>query len=263
MRNLAASIKFIYFIICALLYGIVGLPCTLLIDFFPIKCRKFLIRNIRFSTLLVSKIFGIKIKVTGEAQYLNDNKNRLIVGNHQSYLDVLILSCLKPACYVTSVEMKNAIGIGQLAKLGGCVFVERRNKVNIKNEIQEITQALQGGLDIVIFPEATSTNGEQVLRFRKPLLNAAIFAESEILPLSINYLKINQQKVTTKNRDLVCWYADMEFLPHFWNFLKCRGFEIEVRVSSPLKIGPTDDAGELAERTHRIVSSIYTPITTP
>ncbi len=91
----------------------------------------------------------------------------LYVGNHLSYMDVLAISSVVPACFVTSMEIKEAPGLGLICQMAGALFVERRNKMNIHNEVREITEGLQHGANVAIFPEATSTNGEQILRFRR------------------------------------------------------------------------------------------------
>ena len=161
---------------------------------------------------------NIEVQVEDEHNYLLKD-NALLVCNHMSYLDILVLSSIYPSCYVTSLEMKHTPVLGQLCDLGGCVYVDRKTKKNLGKEIGEITQALSKGLNVCFFPEATSHNGEELLRFRKPLFNAARYAHKKILPVSLNYLEIDGEAFSIKNRDKVCWYGDMDFLPHLWDEL--------------------------------------------
>ena len=95
--------------------------------------------------------------------------NYLIVSNHLSYLDVLAMISVLNTRFVTSMEVKHAAGLGWITDQAGCLYVERRSRKNLKTEINEISKALEGGFYVVVFPEATSTNGDGVLRFKRPL----------------------------------------------------------------------------------------------
>lgn len=123
---------------------------------------------------IVLKIMGFKIHLDGN---LNTGRNCLIVSNHLSYIDILIFSSLFKSLFVTSVEMKNTPFLGFVTRLGGCLYVERRSRANLKNEILELTNALLQGFNIGIFPEATSTNGEMVLPFKSPLYTRRLTQE--------------------------------------------------------------------------------------
>jgi 1-acyl-sn-glycerol-3-phosphate acyltransferase len=199
----------------------------------------------------------IRINVKGEPSLA---ASKLVVGNHLSYLDVFMLASLYPTSYVTSVEMRDTPVLGHLCRLGACVFVERRNKQNIQNEIQEITEALQRNLTVTIFPEATSTNGDEVLRFRKPLFNAAVFAQADIQPVAINYRSINNQKLTKQTRDTVCWYGAMSFAPHFIKYLGQKKFEVDIEFLSVITHNMDRDLDTLVAISHDTVKASYRPL---
>ena len=146
-----------------------------------------------------------------------------------SYLDALILASLRPVCFITSIEMKNVPVLGLLTELGGCLYTERRSKENLRSEVAQLSQALQDGFDIVIFPEGTSTNGTGILPFKRGLLSAAMDAKKSILPITIQYQEINGKKVNTGNRDILCWYGDMYFAPHFFKLILLKSVKIRVR----------------------------------
>jgi 1-acyl-sn-glycerol-3-phosphate acyltransferase len=203
-------------------------------------------------------VIGVKIDVIGKIDNLT---NHLLISNHLSYLDILIISSLRPSCFVTSVEIKESFGLGPLTKIAGCLFVERRSRQNLSQEINEITEGLRQGLSVTIFPEATSTNGEQVIRFKRPLYAAAIEAEKSVLPLCLNYTSIDGKSVSLGNRDKVFWYGDMDFLPHLWNLLAANSVSVSVIALDTI---PTYDnhsltCAELAEQSHQLVSQSFVP----
>ncbi len=103
--------------------------------------------------------FGLKVL---DFEVIHDLKTEsighsLIISNHLSYMDVLCLSSLFPASYVTSIEMKNTPVLGQVCQLSACLFTERRrSKRNSKTHDKEIGQMkeyLHSGVNIVLFIE--------------------------------------------------------------------------------------------------------------
>lgn len=127
-------------------------------------------------------------------------------------------------------------------------------------EIQELTDGLSKGLNVTVFPEATSTNGDCVIRFRRPLYSAAINSGVTVLPICINYRKVKGETTSIKNRDFVFWYGDMTFIDHLWGLLSGRRtYEVEVTIMEPVST-EGKEAAELAEMTHKMVSEKYTPM---
>lgn len=155
--------------------------------------------------------------------------------------------------------MREAPFIGTIVELGGCLFVERRNKKNLSKEVEDITEGLLNGLSVCIFPEATSTNGEQVLRFRRPLYNAAVKSRSPVLPLCLNYKSINGEKLNPKNRDSVFWYGDMDFLPHLLDLARLKSVDLEISILESIPVADDSQDALLAEHSHKLVSNHFEP----
>lgn len=216
--------------------------------------RKMLSRILQISNSWMLSVLNIKLNVNGDHSHL---KGKLVVSNHMSYVDVFLLASLYPTSYVTSKEMRDTPVLGWICRLASCVFVERRNKENIQNEIQEITQGLTEGLTVTIFPEATSTNGDEVIRFRRPLFNAAVFAKADVQPICINYRYLGKKPVTKQNRDKVCWYGDMGFGLHFLGFVLQPGLVVDIDFLQPIVFDPNRSLEALVEESHQLVVSTY------
>jgi len=185
---------------------------------------------------IAMKVLNIHVTSTGTKNLikLEENESFLMVSNHLSYLDILILTSCVPSSFVTSVETQTNPLLGPICKAGGSLFVERRKKFTLKKEIEMIKDVLMDGIRVCIFPEATSSNGEQVLPFKKALLESALRAEKTILPVCIQYKKINNQKITNENRDSVYYYGNMSFLPHMLRLVKVRSLEVNLCILEPL-----------------------------
>jgi lyso-ornithine lipid O-acyltransferase len=219
-------IKFFFVCFTIFLYFLFTAPLYPLLNWFPHFTKKILNRLIRVCSKILLTILDIQIE--HNVKGISVRKGNFIVSNHLSYLDILVISSLVPTCFVTSIEMKKTPFLGQIIQLAGCLFVERRNRNNIHYEIKEIERALKAGLNVTVFPEATSTNGEQVLQFKRSLFQAAISGNANLLPLTLNYTHLNGNKVTLVNRDYLCWYGEMSFLPHLWKL--CQQNDIVVQV---------------------------------
>jgi len=204
-------------------------------------------------------VLSIKPRYFG-LENLPAENGALYVGNHLTYTDVLVISARVPTCFVTSTEIKRSLGLGQICQMAGCLFVDRKNKRNLINEVSELQEGLEHQLNVAVFPEATSTNGEKVLRFRKPLYFAATSAGVKVVPFTINYRTVGGKPVTVKNRDNIFWYGDMDFLPHIWRLTGEGGATVDLTFLPAIQVSPATDTTQLAEQTQEMVESIYSPI---
>lgn len=228
-----ALFKFFFVLLAICSYFLCTLPFYVFLKRYPYGMKKILGHIVGIYSKILIWILGIK--TSHNFKNLDRSKNYFIVSNHLSYIDILVISSIIPTSFVTSVEMKNTPFLGQIIQLAGCLFVERRNKSNIKSEISDIENALLNGLNVTVFPEATSTNGERVINFKRSLFLCAMNTKVEILPLTINYKQIDSQPINTQNRDKVCWYGNMEFAPHLWSLCQLKSVHVELISTGAMK----------------------------
>lgn len=163
----------------------------------------------------------------------------LIVCNHISYVDILVLAKLHPALFITSVEVRNSFGIGLLARLAGCVFVERRSRALLAQESHAIKEALLTGTSVVLFPEGTSTNGEVVLNFHAALYQSAIDARVGIHHFYIQY-----------EDPAVAYYGDAEFLSHLYRLCRQKPSWATLKYLGEMKPATDDDRKTIAKMSY-------------
>jgi 1-acyl-sn-glycerol-3-phosphate acyltransferase len=255
MKILSATIKLIFFFMTIISYFSVSLIFYSFLNSFPHSIRKVLTYLIHIHAKLL--VWILQIKIDTDDLRVRYDKSSLIVSNHLSYLDILVIASVYPTCFVTSTEIRDIPFLGHICKLGGCVFVNRRNKKNINNEIKEISDALANNLNVLIFPEATSTNGEEVIRFRRPLFTAAKNVNAPILPLCLNYTHVNGQQLTRENRDKVFWYGEMTFFSHFWGVMELERISTSLIIANSFQVSDFEDVAMIASHAHQQVSSYY------
>ena len=225
---------------------------------------KIISRLNRNYTLLLRLILNIKITVSGDEGQL-ERGGYVIIANHVGYVDGIILGSIFPIIFVSKREVKNWPIVGQWNVLCGTIFINRQRKVQVASLIRQMTRKLQQEANLLLFPEGTSTNGEAMLPFQTVPLAAPLRNRSIIVPVTVTYKTIDDQPVTTANRDSVYWYGDMEFVTHFWNLLALR--EIDVLVTIQPKIEcfryPDNSAGrkKLAEDCYNRVLGRGTDVT--
>ena len=155
------------------------------------------------------KIFGYSADVSGDIP-----KSGLLISNHLSYLDVLAISAVTPAVFVSKAEVRRWPLFGWFAAIAGTVFVERERRTHVGEVNREIETALAAGALVVIFAEGTSTNGETILPFRTSLLEPAARGGHEI---SVGWLHYELADGDARNE--VCYWGDHSFFPHLLNLL--------------------------------------------
>ena len=179
------------------------------------------------------RILGVTVSVTNKEKF-PCKRNVMFVSNHLSYLDILIIAAQKPTLFITSIEVKHTFFLGLMSTLGGSLFVERRSVSGVRKDINKIAGLLADGFNICFFPEATSTNGSEVLPFKSSFFEAAKKAEITIIPLCIRYPFINNRPADESNLDYVCFYGDMTFFPHFVKLMPLKLIEAELIVTDKI-----------------------------
>ena len=103
--------------------GIMALPAS--------RARRLerLTGNSSFFARLGLRVLGIRVSSRREKRkgLRKRRTNYLIISNHLTYVDILVVASLMPSVFITSVELKQTFPLGLFAWLGGCLFVERRS----------------------------------------------------------------------------------------------------------------------------------------
>ena len=219
--------------------------------------RVWMTRLVAFFAGLVLRLYGVSVAATGSRRLVSPHKGRLVVCNHMSYVDVLVIASMAPSVFVTSVELRNTLLLGQLARLSGSLFVERRKASGLRQEIDAIAVVLKQGFSVVLFPEGTTFNGDHVHPFKQSLLDAAIKADCGIQPVCIRYQRVNGRPLTAASRDTVLYYGDTTFFRHFPRFLTLRSVEVKISVLHPIHAKTDESRKHLAGRAHEAISAEY------
>ena len=192
------------------------------------------------------KIFGYSAEVAGDIP-----KSGLLVSNHLSYLDILAISSVTPAVFVSKAEVRNWPLFGWFAAIGGTVFINRQRRTDVGVVNQEIESALAAGALVVVFPEGTSSDGTDVLPFRASLLEPALRGDYEI-SVGCIYYELSDGDAGNE----VCYWGEHSFLPHLVNLLGKKSVRATLRFGKFQRT--TDDRKELAQQLRVAVLDLKT-----
>ena len=215
--------------------------------------------NVRFFARLCLRVLGIRvhahrIKRKGLRRH---RTHYLIISNHLSYVDILVIASLMPSVFITSVELKQTFPLGFFAWCGGCLFVERRSPAGLKREIKEIAEVLAGGTSVVLFPEGTTSDGDTVRPFKNSLITAAITTGTSLLPVCIRYRSANGHKVDQTNRDSLYYYGGTTFFQHLPRLLALRSIDVECVIMKPVPTHQHHSRKDLATVAHQVIRAMY------
>ena len=153
-----------------------------------VAISKFIMLNTKkFWSLLVLKIVGIKLKISGQRQ-----KCLVYVSNHVSWIDILVLNSLLDVVFVSKSEVKYWPGLGILAMLAKTIFIERKSLSALRQK-NLLERSLTNGHSLCFFPEGTSTEGKDVRPFKSSLFSICFpkdnidYSERSIQPVTLKY----------------------------------------------------------------------------
>ena len=220
--------------------------------------RRFAARNLSMTCRVALWIAGVRVKLVDGHKLPTGMGGTLVVSNHLSYIDVLVISSLMPTLFVTSVEVEQSPLLGQICKAGGSYFVERRSPVRLARELIELRGVLKSGdAHLVVFPEATSSDGEGILLFKNALFDSAVKARVPVQPLCLRYTRANQCPVDRVLRDSIFYYGDMTFFDHFKRFLSLSSLEVELVALDPIPVDEKTDRKVLSETARSAILAAY------
>ncbi len=144
------------------------------------KVKKMRATRRRWAKKLFPKI-GIKVKIEGQIP----DGQCIIVANHRSYLDPLLILRDVDALPVAKSEVGDWPVLGFGAKLSGVILLDRQSKSGGMATLRAMTAALKKGESIIIFPEGTTSAGRLTLPFLKGAFQLAVKNKVAVVPVAL------------------------------------------------------------------------------
>jgi 1-acyl-sn-glycerol-3-phosphate acyltransferase len=172
---------------------------------------------------LILTCVGIRLRVVG-----NPPKQGLVVSNHLSIIDVLILSADMPCFFVAKIEVGGFSYFGRAARACGTIFLDRSSLESAMSVADQMIERFKLQIPVLLFPEGTSTDGVQLLPFHPRLIDPATSTGTQITTATIRYVLKGGRP-----EKVLCWWGDESFGAHLLKILGVAGFTAMVRFGEP------------------------------
>ena len=177
-----------------------------------------------------------------------------VVSNHLSYLDILLYAATRPFVMVAKQEVRRWPLIGWLTSLAGTVYVERSGgPATYPGVNRAMAEAYRSGLPVLFFPEGTTTDGSEVLPFRRGLFHSVLNVGVELRAAALAYA-IEDEDATVAND--VCWWGDALLAPHIWKLTGLNG-GVRAIVRFGCAVVEREDRFVLSHTAHAQIREMY------
>jgi len=158
----------------------------------------------------------------------------MLVSNHVSWLDPLVIGSLTPVSVLAKEDIRSWPVLGALTRAGQAVYI-RRGRHHTQRATQQLNELLSQGRKVMFYPEATTSDGTELFFFFPRLFAAARQQQVAVQPVAMSYPLDREESVAA--------YIDqVAFLPHFWRVLRSQRIIVRVQLLEPL------DATNIARR---------------
>lgn len=177
------------------------------------------------------RLLGVRLVVQGRAPHLRGN-GALIVANHISWLDIHLLHSILPCRFIAKADIARWPLFGWLAAQTGTLFLAREKRSAIREMNATLAELLAEGECLALFPEGTTTAGDQVLPFRSALLEPVIQSNASLCPMSVRYLDARGQRT-----EIPAYYGEMTLAESLWRIACAEPFTAEIVFMTPIAAG--------------------------
>jgi lyso-ornithine lipid O-acyltransferase len=179
----------------------------------------------RFCKKIVKR-FGVELSAVGEFP-----ERGALITNHQSYIDILVLAALHPCVFVSKAEIEKWPVVGWMTTMAGTLYVHRGKGGSGDRARAGMQEVADSGLPVVFFPEGTTTNGQEVLKFHSGILAQAMLVDE---PVTVGYIEYSLGEGNAPEAsvaDDVAFWGDVTMWPHMWKFVGLRNVGAKVRFA--------------------------------
>lgn len=192
-----------------------------------VKTKNFNYKFVRFFSNIFLKLYDFKIIKCG----FENKAPSVIVLNHISYWDILVISSLYDGSFVAKDSVKKWPVLGWSATLIKTIFVDRSNARNSIEKLNiQAKEILDAGNNIIIFPQGTTSE-----YLDKPFKGGA-FGLAKNLNCPIKPVAIYYEAATD-----IKWVGDDTLLAHLFRITKLKKintyvFELEHIYANKLEV---------------------------
>ncbi|WP_428240527.1 lysophospholipid acyltransferase family protein [Gynuella sp.] len=190
------------------------------------------------------RILRVRVRVVGTPGALSG----LMVSNHISWLDIIVLGSRFHTYFVSKAEVAKWPVVGTLARSAGTLFLPRGGDQSAAIS-RAMADRVSKGSYVLFFPEGTTYAGTEVHRFHPRLFAAAIESGVPVLPVALFYLHEPQPHPT------VPYLGDQSLAANLWGLLQTPAIDVVIQVGHAIPAA-AKQRKELAQEAQQQVTSL-------
>lgn len=250
-RSSRLSLRLLWRMPLLVAHVLIGIPLTLLsflpgIRNLPVGRQRLHQRTHVLWSRLMLRIFGIRLDIRGELP----PGPCLIVANHISWMDIVLLHALWPMWLVAKSEIRGWPLVGVLAALAGTLFIQRGSEASRRRVNRRMAALLKRGERVGIFPEGGIRGEPGVGHFHPRLFAAAIRVEVPVVPVAIRYYRAGDL------HEVMVFASGENFFANMLRLLAQPPCDGQLMIGGALR-GLEGGRSALARRSNEIVKSFY------
>jgi 1-acyl-sn-glycerol-3-phosphate acyltransferase len=189
------------------------------------------------------RIFGIDVRSRGALPV--HGRGHLVVANHRSTADILILLRAFGGHMVSRSDLANWPLVGPAARAVGTVFVDRTDAVSGASAVRAIRTHLARGATVIVFPEGTTFPDDEVRPFHAGAFVAALHSGADIVPVGLAYARGSGAQ-----------FFQETFPAHLSRMAAAEPSSVAMCVGAPIAIGEKTRAARLRDEAHAEVTTL-------
>ncbi|MEU6339681.1 lysophospholipid acyltransferase family protein [Streptomyces sp. NPDC046977] len=198
--------------------------------------------------------FGMEVRVPVPPAARERGRGLLVVANHVSWMDILLIASVFPGRNVAKSEIRGWPVLGPLCVLGRTIFIDRERFRTLPDTVGEVREALRGGATVVAFPEGSTWCGREEGRYRRALFQAAVDAGADVQPIRIHY------RLADGTRSMApAFVGEDTLMDSVHRVVAGRGLNAEVSVLPAIPAGTWADRRALALAADRAAHQVEVP----
>jgi len=170
-------------------------------------------------------IIGVGLEVHGQP----GTGPLLLVANHISWLDILVIHATRHCRFVSKSDVKQWPLIGALATGAGTLYIERESRRDAMRVVHHMAERLRAGDVLAVFPEGTTSDGVTLLPFHANLIQAAVSADAPAQPVALRFV----ERDTRQTSFAPIYIGDDSLVGSIWRTLTGPALDAVVVLGAP------------------------------
>jgi len=154
-----------------------------------------------------------------------------LVANHISWADIFALNSQRACHFIAKAELRQWPIAGRMLANAGTVFIDRNDRKDTHRLKAVVHDLLASGETVAVFPEGTTSDGRDVLKFHASLLEPIVASEGEVWVVAVRYFHVPRSKgvIAEARTDAAAYIDDLSLMDSLRAIHRAEPVTVEVR----------------------------------